>query len=173
MVHKRNISMRQFFWGPTTGYNFQIKIAFLSLKMVLVLANNGDHGEMPHHAAFHLGLHCLPKCEFRSHLYRKGQMQKLLSFYMRIWLGSTVAQWQSAWLETEDRRFELYSITVLCEKCSLGPKESNQTNKHENLGLYSKEKLTGKYLRMFSVNLETVGLNSFLYSGDFCRLLIW
>ena len=28
---------------------------------VFVLANSADPNEIPHHAAFHLGLHCLPK----------------------------------------------------------------------------------------------------------------
>ena len=32
-------------------------IEFLSLKIVLVLANSIDPDEMPHHAAFHLGRH--------------------------------------------------------------------------------------------------------------------
>ena len=34
---------------------------FLSLKVVLFLANSADPDEMQHNAAFHLGLHCLPK----------------------------------------------------------------------------------------------------------------
>ena len=38
---------------------------FLSLKVVFVLANSVDSDEMPHSAAFHLGLHCLPKNRFR------------------------------------------------------------------------------------------------------------
>ena len=37
-----------------TGYNFQMKIVFLSLKIVLVLVNSVDYGEMSHYAAFHL-----------------------------------------------------------------------------------------------------------------------
>ena len=36
---------------------FRNKIAFLSLEIVFVLANNEDPGEMLHYAAFHLGLH--------------------------------------------------------------------------------------------------------------------
>ena len=35
--------------------------AFLSLKIVFILANSADPDEMPHKAAFHLGLHCLLK----------------------------------------------------------------------------------------------------------------
>ena len=40
---------------------FPNKIAFLSLKIVFVLANSVDPDEMPHYVAFHLGLHCVPK----------------------------------------------------------------------------------------------------------------
>ena len=36
---------------------------FLSLKVVLILANSKDPDEMQHTAAFHLGLHCLPHSE--------------------------------------------------------------------------------------------------------------
>ena len=32
---------------------------------VLILANSADPNEMQHYAAFHLGLHCLPKYSFR------------------------------------------------------------------------------------------------------------
>ena len=46
---------------------------FLSLKIVFVLANSEDPDGMPHYAAFHLGLHCLPKYSFRSHLYKLVQ----------------------------------------------------------------------------------------------------
>ena len=45
---------------------------FLSLKIFFVIANIVDLDEMAHYAAFHLGLHCLPKTGFRSHLYTKG-----------------------------------------------------------------------------------------------------
>ena len=44
----------------------KIRIVFLSLKIVFVLANSVDPDEMLHHAAFHLGLHCLPKCTFSN-----------------------------------------------------------------------------------------------------------
>ena len=43
-------------------------IAFL----IFILANRVDPDEMPHYAAFHLDLHCLPKYAFRSHLYTEG-----------------------------------------------------------------------------------------------------
>ena len=35
------------------------------LKINFVLAKSADPDEMPHYAAFHLGLHCLPKYWFR------------------------------------------------------------------------------------------------------------
>ena len=34
------------------------KLFFLSLKIVLILANSADPDEMWHYALFHLGLHC-------------------------------------------------------------------------------------------------------------------
>ena len=40
-------------------------IIFISLKIDFVLANSAEPDEMPHHAAFHLGLYCLPKYLFR------------------------------------------------------------------------------------------------------------
>ena len=43
-----------------TGYYFQKNNAFLFLKIYFVVANSADPDEMPHHAAFHLGLHCFP-----------------------------------------------------------------------------------------------------------------
>ena len=35
------------------------------MKNDFVVANSADPDEMPHDAAFHLGLHCLPKDPFR------------------------------------------------------------------------------------------------------------
>ena len=45
---------------------------FLSLKVVLILAYSVDPDEMQHHAAFHLGLHYLPKNPFRGFQCTKG-----------------------------------------------------------------------------------------------------
>ena len=42
------------------------KIVFFSLKIDFVQANSANPDEMPHHAAFHLGLHCLLKYPFRG-----------------------------------------------------------------------------------------------------------
>ena len=36
------------------------------MKVVLILSNSEDPDEMQHYAAFHLGLHCLPKNLFRG-----------------------------------------------------------------------------------------------------------
>ena len=47
--------------------NFQIKIAFLSLKIVFVLEKSLNLDEMPQYAVFYLGLHSLLKYTFRSH----------------------------------------------------------------------------------------------------------
>ena len=45
---------------------------FMFLKMVLIKAISADSDEMQHYAAFHLGLHCLPKYPFRSFMRTKG-----------------------------------------------------------------------------------------------------
>ena len=59
-------------WIKELSYNFTYNIPFLSLKFECVLANSLDPDKMPHDAAFHLGLHCLPKYAFRNYLYTKG-----------------------------------------------------------------------------------------------------
>ena len=55
--------------GPQVDFlNYDI---FLSLKVVLILANSTGSVEMQHYVAFHLGLHCLPKyCRFGN--FREG-----------------------------------------------------------------------------------------------------
>ena len=47
-------------------------IVLLSLNLYFVLANSADPDEMTHYAAFHLGLHCLPKYLFKGYCCRKG-----------------------------------------------------------------------------------------------------
>ena len=49
---------------------------FLSLNVVLILAISVDPDEMQHYAAFHLGLHCLPKYPSRGIQYTKGELEK-------------------------------------------------------------------------------------------------
>ena len=53
------------------GNNFLNYDVFLSLKIVLILANSADPDEMQQYAVFHLGLHCLPKYLFRGFQYIK------------------------------------------------------------------------------------------------------
>ena len=55
-----------------SGQNFLNYDVFLSLKTVLNLANSADPDEMQHNAAFHLGLHCLPKYLLRGFQSSKG-----------------------------------------------------------------------------------------------------
>ena len=43
------------------------------LNVNFVIANSADPGEMPHYAAFHLGLRCLPKYLFRGFPSLKGK----------------------------------------------------------------------------------------------------
>ena len=42
------------------------------MNVVLILANSADPDEMQHYAAFHRGLHCLPKHLLRGFQYTKG-----------------------------------------------------------------------------------------------------
>ena len=43
----------------------------LSIKIMLIIVNSADPDEMQHYAAFHLGLHSLPKYMFRGFQYTK------------------------------------------------------------------------------------------------------
>ena len=50
-------------------------IVFHSLKIDFVFANSADPDEMPHYAAFHLGIHCLSSTHLRvSGLHRVTQL---------------------------------------------------------------------------------------------------
>ena len=51
----------------------QFNLVFISMKFGLTLTNSADPNEMPLFAAFHLGLHCLPKYIFKSLQYTKGR----------------------------------------------------------------------------------------------------
>ena len=50
-------------------YFLKYNDVFMFLNVVLTLANSTDPDEMQHYAAFHLGLHCLPKYPFRGFQY--------------------------------------------------------------------------------------------------------
>ena len=45
---------------------------FRSTKVVLILSNSADPGEMKHDVAFHLGFRCLRRYPFRGFQYTKG-----------------------------------------------------------------------------------------------------
>ena len=45
---------------------------FFCLKIFFTFTNSVDPDEMPHYAAFHLGLHCLQKYSFRGYPNTKG-----------------------------------------------------------------------------------------------------
>ena len=50
-------------------FKFPSTPLFLSLKIVFVVANCAQPDEIPHNAALHKGLHCLPRCIFRTRWY--------------------------------------------------------------------------------------------------------
>ena len=49
----------------------------MSLKIVFIIANSADPDEMPPYAAFHLGLHNLPKYLFTGIQKEKGKENQL------------------------------------------------------------------------------------------------
>ena len=56
---------------------------FMSLEIVLILTNSADPDEMQCDAAFHMGLHCLPKCPFMGFPVYKGLfIVDVLSLFM-------------------------------------------------------------------------------------------
>ena len=65
-------------WG-VMGYNLK-KYIFLSLKIDFVFANNENLDEMPHYAAFHLGLYCLSKYPLKGFWYSRGIKHPMLTY---------------------------------------------------------------------------------------------
>ena len=55
-----------------SGCNFQKKYCIFGRKIFFTLANSVGPDEIQHYAAFHLGLHCLPKYSFRGFSNTKG-----------------------------------------------------------------------------------------------------
>ena len=53
----------------------------------IILANSAGPDEMQHDAAFHLGLHCLPKYPFRGFQYTRG-----LSCHCTYFLATVVTR---------------------------------------------------------------------------------
>ena len=58
--------------GPLYLLIGRIKIEFCVPKIGFVLDNTVDDVEMPHHAAFHLGLHCFVKVCIKESLVDSG-----------------------------------------------------------------------------------------------------
>ena len=52
--------------------NFLSNCVFLLLKIAFILSNSADHNKIPHYAAFHLGVHCVPKYIFTGIQNEKG-----------------------------------------------------------------------------------------------------
>ena len=50
--------------------------------MVSIFANSADPDEMQHFAAFHLGLHCLPKYLFTGMQNEKGHTNRSIHKYI-------------------------------------------------------------------------------------------
>ena len=66
---------------------------FLSLNTVLILVNSVDPDEMQHCAAFHLGIHCLPKNPLHNRLiitlrYQNLFLTKLKEIMLRLFRSS-------------------------------------------------------------------------------------
>ena len=56
------------------------------MKVVLILKKSADPDEMQHHAAFHMGLHCLPKYPFRGFQYANLRFNTWVCSYMGLCL---------------------------------------------------------------------------------------
>ena len=63
------------------GYNFKKLLYFLP-EDIFTFTNSVDPDEMQHYAAFHLGLHCLPKYPFWGFPNTKIQL-----LHIRGWVG--------------------------------------------------------------------------------------
>ena len=66
----------------------------------MILANSADPDEMQHYAAFHLGLHCLPKYPFGGFQYTKGYVCLFVFVALRPMSTAMVIAGQSVHLNT-------------------------------------------------------------------------
>ena len=68
---------------------FSNKIVFLSMKIVIVLANSRDPDGMLHHVVFHLGLHCLSKYRppdksvYRKNIFVSSNQKKHMMWVLK------------------------------------------------------------------------------------------
>ena len=61
---------------------FHVLDVLQSLKIAFVIANSADPDEMLHYAAFHLGLHNLPKYGFRVFHIQRVKLVNLIKKYL-------------------------------------------------------------------------------------------
>ena len=59
-----------------SGYNFKKNIVFC-LKIFFTVTNSEDPDEMPHDAAFHLGLHCCKSTRLEASPIQRVKKNKL------------------------------------------------------------------------------------------------
>ena len=73
-IDRETVSMESSIWYfKGLSVNFFIKWYISVTEDCFHLASNADPDEMLHFAAFHLGLHCLPKYLFISSQNEKGK----------------------------------------------------------------------------------------------------
>ena len=70
-INANRIGLSIIYFKWVIGRNFKKNYLLKSLNIVCILANSAGPDEMPRFAAFHLGLHCLPKYPFRGFQYTK------------------------------------------------------------------------------------------------------
>ena len=61
LVWCNKLGMVHCIYRGVTGYNFKRKLCLLLFRLLFLFSNSEYSDEMLHCAAFHLGLHCLPK----------------------------------------------------------------------------------------------------------------
>ena len=81
------------------------------LKIVFIRANSAGPDEMPQNAAFHLGLHFLPKYPFSGFQHAKGKLAIIFPFSLTssLWLSQR-------YCSSTHNRYLLYNHTV----CDMG-----------------------------------------------------
>ena len=72
LVLYNKLGIDHYTYQGVSCYDFQNNFIFCLKIFFFILTNSVDPDEMPHYAAFHLGLHCMPKYPFRGFLYTNG-----------------------------------------------------------------------------------------------------
>ena len=63
-VDRISLELPSLYFHGVIGKKFKIIMHYCLVKICYYLCNSAVPDEMPHYAAFHLGLHCLPKYLF-------------------------------------------------------------------------------------------------------------